>query len=886
MSSFLAQLAEKIANNSEITLANTIVVVPNKRARRELLRELALHFTKPVFAPNILSVNEFIESFSSLKKIDNDELLMRLYEIYLKKEPEKNADFNVFLSWAPLFLTDINDIDLHLADANEIFTNLSDIKTLETSFGKENLTETQRIYLGFYKQLAGLYTDFTALLRAENVGYEGMIYKDVFLNHKEGTKSININLCDPCDKIYTESARYIFAGFNAATPAELELLQYFYVHKNAEFYFDIDIFYDEKYGTFIEEIRQKLRITEIPKSNHYKDIPKRIFSIGVPKRTAQIYKTIEILNEIEQKQGNLNDTVLVLADETMLLPLVHAYNTEKANITMGYPLNATFAARQLLQCIEEEKHNNRLQKPIYHLKTQGFEFLRNLKIQLQTGRNENISLGNESAYSLVITLVEDVYEFLKKFFAENTILDFVIVEYFLKEKLNATMIPFTGNVQEGLQIMGLLETRMLDFKNIIVLSMNEGVLPKGKATPSMLLYEIRKHFGLPTHQHKDDIFGYHFFRLLQRAENVYLIYDNESSYTLAEKSRFMKQLEFEIKKQQLQKSIHFFEEQYVPVFKAPEKETKISIEKTNTIIEKLIHFKYSPTSLNTYIQCPLQFYFKFIEEISVPETFDQTNESAVIGTVIHRVLEEIFKELKENPAQFSNILSKYENSIEDILIRIFRAQPEIGNEEITRGKLYLAFHIAQKSISDYLQIIRKEWENDPFQIIANEISLEAEVSLMEYRLCLKGTADRIEMRDNKVTILDYKTGKVDAKKLQCCTEDFETVFTNPENSQLFQLLCYACLYKNSHHLSLVPANEFQCGIISFQEIYQQNADYICYAKIDKVQILTDKILQMFEDSLKQLFSSILDEKTPFCQTNDPEKNCVYCDYKGICNLLG
>jgi len=877
MPSFLKHLAEKIAKNSEISLENTLIIVPNKRAARELLRELAFLFNKPVFAPQILSVTEFIENLSSLKRIDNHELLMRLFEIYKKKDPEKNADFAAFLIWAPLFLNDINDIDLYLADANAVFTNLSDIKTLETTFGKENLTETQKIYLSFYNQLADLYADFTTALHTDHVGYEGMIYRDAAFNHKECKVKAQTRSDD-----VKETKRYIFAGFNAATPAELELLHYFYLHKKAEFYFDIDCFYDEKYGTFINEIKQKLRIPEIPKSNHYKEIPKDIYGIGAPKHTAQIYQAIEILNDIEQKQGNLNDTLLLLADESMLIPFIHAYNTANANVTMGYPLSATLPAQQLLQIIEVEKQNNRLQKPLYHLKTQGFEFLRNLLIQFQTLENENTPIQEGGLYALIVNILEETYSFLRNFFSEDAGLDFIMVEYFLKEKLKASAIPFSGNPHEGLQIMGLLETRMLDFKNVIVLSMNEGVLPKGKTTSSMLLYEIKRYFGLPTHQRNDDIFGYHFFRLLQRAEKIYLIYDNESSNAVAEKSRFIKQLEFEIKEKQLQDVVHFFDDQYVPVFRSPEKNTKISIAKTDEMVKKLQSFTYSPTSLNAYIQCPLKFYLRFIEGISVSKTFDQTNESAVIGTVIHKILEDIFKELKNNPAQFISILNKYEHNIDEILPLVFRVQPEVGNEDLTKGKLFLACQIARKTVLDYIKVIRKEWEISPAQIISTEVSLVAEIEVDEYKLCLKGTADRIEMRDNKVTILDYKTGKVDAKKLQCKVDDFATIFSETERSQLFQLLCYIYLYQNCNHVSLVPAQEIQCGIIAFQELYKQQEAYIFYAQIDKDQIFTNKNLLMFEAHLKQLLSSILDKTSVFCQTDDPEKNCVYCDYKGLC----
>jgi len=894
MPSFLSFLAEKIATQNNIPFENTVVVVPNKRAKRELLRELALHFTKPIFAPNIISVNEFIESLSSLKKIDNDELLMRLFEIYKKKNAEKSDDFAAFLTWAPLFLQDINEIDMHLAEANVIFTNLSEIKTLETSFGREHLTEMQRKYLEFYAQLADLYKEFTQMLRNENLGYEGMIYRDATKDPLQKLKGCTpqaggvVLLCEhsetlnePCGKTYS---RYVFAGINAATPAELEILQYYYVQKNAEIYFDIDTFYEEKYGDFIQEIQQKLRIPEIQKSNHYKDIPKQIFYFGAPKRTAQVFQAIEIQNNIEQKQGNLNDTVLVLADETMLLPFVHAYNCENANITMGYPLTATFAAQQLLQFIDEEKQNNRLQKPVYHLKTQGFEFLQFLHDKFKTCENNPISSETENNNQLITTIIEEVSKFLLKFFAEANTLDFAIVEYFLQEKLNAATLSFSGNPHEGLQIMGLLETRMLDFKNIIVLSMNEGVLPKGKAAPSLLLYDIKRHFGLPTHQRKDTVFGYHFFRLLQRAENVYLIYDNESTNSLAEKSRFLEQLEFEVKKQNLQQTITINpKENFSVPFSFPENKTKISIEKTAAILKDLTTYHYSPSSLIAYVQCPLKFYWRFIEKIT-PHTvvFDEQNESAIIGNVIHAVLEEVFKQLQKKTVQFSTILLDFEKNIDEILFHFFKKQPELEHEDIFHGKVFLAYQIVKKTVLDYIEVIRAEWEVSVYQIICTETWLYAAVNVEGSHLRMKGKADRIEMRDNKVTILDYKTGMVDAKYLKCKAEEMKEIYTDSNYSQLFQLLCYAYLYQNDKENALLKTAEVQCGIIAFQELYKKNEEYIYYAEIDKEKVLSAEMLQRFEEHLKQIFSSILDVETPFSQTEE-EENCKYCDYKGICN---
>jgi hypothetical protein len=764
-----------------------------------------------------------------------------------------------------------------LADARSIFCNLLEIKILDTSFGKKTLTEAQRVYLTFYNQLGDLYTDFTSSLIARKIGYEGMIYKDV------ANKVLEIS---PCNFIY------IFAGLYALTPSELEILHHFYIHKNTKVYFDVDHFYDHlyeyqhnnKYGGSIDNILHKLRISEIPKSNDYEEIRKEITCIGAPKHTAQIFQAIDILNNIEQKQGNLNDTVLVLADETMLLPFVHAYKPENANITMGYPLKATYPAQQLQQWIDTEKQNNRVQKPIYHLKTQGFEFLQELKSKIHNLENENINSENYYPLSLITNLIDDVSTFLEQFFVNTPTFDFSIANYFLMEKLNAATIPFSGNVYEGLQVMGLLETRMLDFKNVIILSVNEGVIPKGKGTGtnSLLLYEIKRHYGLSTHESKDSIFGYHFFRLLQRAENIFLIYDNDSTDAVEEKSRFVEQLEFEVKKQLLQKTIRITHKNFALPFTTITNKTTISIKKTAQVIEKLIGFNYSPSSLNAYIRCSMSFYWKYIENITLQKTFDINNESMIVGTIIHKVLEDLFKELIEKTEQFPEIFTRFKNNIDNVVFNVFQQQKEIAGENIFEGKLFLAFQVVKTSILSYIEEIHNEWKNNPSQIIDIEKLFKTEVQINGNSFNLFGKPDHIEMKNNKVTILDYKTGKVEQKYLKLKAANPENIFTDPNYSQLFQLLCYAYLYQNDKtHLS-VQASEIQCGIIAFQELYKKNDNYIFYVEIEKEPVIKNELLLMFEEYLKHLFSSIIDETHPICQTEDLD-NCKYCDYKTICN---
>ncbi len=894
---FLQQLSQAILQRDDIPLKDTLIVLPNKRARRMLQKELAAGISQPCFSPTIFSIDEFIHKLSDYTLCDDIDLLHILFKAYQEFEHAKSEKLSAFLSWAETFIHDISEIDMQLADASKVFGNLSDIKELETVFGRENLTDSQQRYLQFYATLHNLYRQFNSFLDEDKLAYEGKIYKETAENIIHYAQKFNFK-------------RYIFAGFQTLSPSEMEIVRYYHQEHQAEFYFDIDKFYQENYTPFITILQNKLKIKEL-KWIHtdYASIPKQINIVGASKSMNQILYAIEQLNRIEQEEGNLNDTVLVFADEKLLTPFIHCYDCGKANLTMGYPLNATPAYALLSTLMETARNSQRFQSMqqgeflYYHRDV--FSFFRNPLIvkylfpdsktnkQFLKGLTDLNSIffprqtldfseytfpnlsGNpveilEETLNFFTLLTTQTADDTAKYFDHyclNLILDklqqalnhirefdtqLIDLEssfFILKNLIQHISIPLKGSPSEGLQIMGLLETRALDFKKIIMLSVNEGTLPAGRSSNSLILHEVKKYFNLPTYQEKDTVYGYHFFRLLQRAEQIYLIYDNDSTNSLAEKSRFLNQLDFEVKSQEIS-NINIKELVLPTLVNTERNSTEISITKNETILQQLKKKQYSYTHLNDYLNCPLQFYLKHIAKIKPADDISESVEQKLIGDAIHHLMDKIGQELIAQPSAYPQIIedtlknidsqveaamkeailgdrgqgsgvsdqetvrgiqnSKYRiqntNEPETVNCQLSTAncQPSTVNPKIhidlTHGKSYLANEVVKKAITTYLKSMKADFEKAEkqqysFKIIATEQKMTCTINVDQKPIQLKGYADRIDFRNGLVTLLDYKTGYVNDKGLSY--EKFNDIFTGTEHKQLLQLLMYAYLYERS-----------------------------------------------------------------------------------------
>jgi ATP-dependent helicase/nuclease subunit B len=454
----------------------------------------------------------------------------------------------------------------------------------------------------------------------------------------------------------------------------------------------------------------------------------------------------------------------------------------------------------------------------------------------------------------------------------------------------ATNLPFSGEPLQGIQILGMLETRNLDFECVILVSANEGILPAGGKGDSFIPYDIRNVFNLPTHNHHNAVAAYHFYRLLQRASEVHIIYNTEAGELGGgEQSRFVQQLLTEYP--QYNPGAEIVELVETPVI--PEKATgrSISVQKDLRVFEDLkkkAASGFSPTSLNHYRRCTLQFYFKNIAGIKTADEVEETIEYRTIGSIVHEVLEKLYKPFK-NTFINSGIIALMKSKANMELKAAFdKLYPE-GQVKFGRNRLLL--EVIRNFVFSYLETEKAmladiEAGGSKLKILDLEQPIKPLETLIEIpelndvRINFRGSIDRVDELDGTIRIIDYKTGKV-AGKGELRINEWEDFTDGSKHDKPFQVLLYAWLYKrmsSTEHQQIIGGvislRNLSKGLIKFGIKYEGTKDYD--------EMIDDGKLQAFEKYLKSLFLEMFDSNLPFSQT-DNIKICEYCDYKNICN---
>ncbi len=441
--------------------------------------------------------------------------------------------------------------------------------------------------------------------------------------------------------------------------------------------------------------------------------------------------------------------------------------------------------------------------------------------------------------------------------------------------VRSTTLPFYGEPLMGLQVMGMLETRTLDFENVILLSCNEDILPSAKTVNSFIPFELKRYFGLPTYSDKDAIFSYHFYRLLQRAKNIYLLYNTESdALGGGEKSRFVTQLLYEIPKINPNVTIT---EQLVNIPIISENSNEITILKTPEIMERLngmADYGISPSTLNRYRNCSLQFYFHAIAKLKEVDEVEETIGADTLGNVIHEALERLYTPFVGKNIKEENIKAM-QPQVEAVTIECF--EKYYNKSELSFGKNLLTYKVAIKFISNFLDaeiatIKKATKENKPLHIKALEQELAAELTIGR-KVKISGKADRIDSLGSTIRIIDYKTGKAEDKELKF--EDWDMLEQDSNLAKSFQLLTYAYLYQK---MNPSITDNITSGIITFRELSRG----LKTVNISKSESLNVELLMEFEYQLKKILINIFDENSAFTQTTEVG-NCEYCSFKGICN---
>jgi CRISPR/Cas system-associated exonuclease Cas4 (RecB family) len=910
---------------------------------------------------------------------DKLELVHRLYHSYnqvmlagnspntLQPEP-----FHQFYFWGEMLLRDFDEADKYMVNASQLFKDLRHQKELDSSFDyltdeqrefltnfwgtfEENVTENKRKFLNVWNRLHTLYTTFKGKLGEENLAYEGMLQRDV-------AETIDQILKDAGHKV-------IFAGFNALTKAEEKVISYHVQYAQSEVYWDVDEYYvnnnNQEAGKFFRDHQDHA----VLKNTFPKDLPaslsrglhqadatgaagdetnkKSIRIFGAAQPIGQTKIMAQVLMD-ELKRGiNPEETLIVLPDENLLLPVLHSVSgaVDKLNVTMGFPIGAT-PVFNLLEILVELQINRKgtdfnhrqvlalLGHPYLNAEDAGAanakrkEILSRNWVHVPSGYLASETLLHRLIFKpvgesvitylreilTVIGNVKGITEFDKEYILHfikllNRVEDIVGKEYHLKnfqtgdssevkqkekainsslkaflrllrQLVNTHRIPFSGEPLKGLQVMGVLETRNLDFKNVFILSLNEGSFPSFGSKSSYIPFSIRKAYGLPTAEHQDAMYAYLFYRALQRAENIFLFYNTETDVLgQGESSRYLKQLMYESGLSIERKVLHD------PI--QPSLINPIVVQKDKEVIAALIKLSegnsrfrgISPSALNAYIECRLRFYLRHVAKIKEPDEIEEDLDARVLGNFLHSVMEHFYRDIQLKKKSNAITLEDFRNAeqiVDGLVDRVFieSYQLDPGKPVQYEGQRLVVREIVKRFAH---RILEMDKAYAPFTIeILEQGGLDYIVDINQHpgTALLSGKIDRVDRKGDLIRVIDYKTGK---DKLDF--ESVESLFSRDgkRNKAAFQTLLYALLYKANtprQAVKIVP------GLINRMNLFDK--DFKFGLKVGKTFLEdVDPLLPEFDNRLKGLLAELYDPAVPFDQTTDVEM-CKFCSYQQIC----
>ncbi len=893
----MAKFIENVVTDlleKQTNFLNTTLILPGKRPML-FFREEFQRQAKNIILPQMKSIEELMSDLSGLEIISGINLWFKAYKAY-KKVVTKADTFEEFIKWGPTVLKDFDDIDASLQPAHKILDYLVSVERInQWGEGKIEIGKNEVIqnHLTFWGIVSKLYFQLQQDLIDAKEGYAGMVFRIA----SEKVEEI----------VENRSQHYIFAGFNALTKAEQALIFRLEKENIATLYWDVDRYYyenpNQEAGSFLRKYKEKIKpinwiVDEFSK-------PKNLNSIGVAKQVGQAKYIADLIKNLSEEE--IKNTALILADESILPAILNSLpdNISHLNISMGIPLRSVplaqffksifelqmnreklgkgtlFYFKNVLQILENKTlshySSDESRKLVHDIRTQNRIF--NSPNSIQSVLNESIFKSLFQIPTNITSFIHHLKDWTDHLLHHPAMNDLLTKEYlfFFKKVFNqlhenllqvddikdyrtlfllynkivqSESIAFIGEPLKGLQLMGLLETRLLNFDTIIMTSVNDQILPLGRQNNTFIPYDIRKQMKLNTFTENDSIYAYHFYRLIQRSKNAYFVYDTEADgMGTGEKSRFLAQIKFESK--------HKLNESFAaPNFiSKPLKE--IIVPKTDETMIKLNNwadYGISPSSLSTYLRNPLDFYEQRVFNVNEVEEAEETVSARTLGNIVHGALEDLYlpylnKILTEN--DFKIIEKVKTNALQEH----FRKEYKDGH--LDKGPNYLIYKIAERIVDGVLTKDAKTAKENEFIIRALESKHEVNFPLTNGKTVkLKGIIDRIDSVNDQIRIIDYKTGF--AKDISVKTEEIELVYQKEEKAKQLQLIFYAHLFYGDATYQNRPIE------LCIYPIKFPNKELIKLS-VDKSTTIDYSIVEKSTPSMSLLIEEILNQEVPFKQ---------------------
>ena len=814
------------------------------------------------------------------------------------------------------------------------------IRQFFQNFSIERRTALKERFISLWNVLGNIYKGFRESLASQNIAYEGMMYRHV-IEHLDVDKLPYEKYVFVGFNVLNKVEHTLFTQLKDAGKAVFYWdYDEFYMKENRQAV-------THEAGEFI---RRNLRDFPSPLSGElFKNLskPKEVHYIASSTENAQArYLPQWIRNNLTTPE---KETAVVLCNEALLQPVLHSLPAEvkHVNITMGFPLSQTPVYSFLIALLELHTHGFNFKSGRYtfqsvvtllkHPYTRQLtgqaellekeltrnnrfyplpgelgkdEFLTRLFTPLSGNLNLCIRLSETlqqvaSIYQANTSGTEDTDAF-NQLYRESLFKAYTTINRFrtlieedeltvqsetfrrlLVKILSTTNIPFHGEPAIGMQVMGVLETRNLDFRHLVLLSVNEGQLPKSGGDSSFIPYNLRKAFGMTTIEHKIAVYAYYFYRLLQRAERITLMYNTSSDgLNRGEWSRFMLQFLIEWP--------HPITRQFLEAGQSPQGTSPITVEKTPDVMRRMQSLfdvranpkaKFSPSALNYYLDCPLKFYYRYVAGLSAPDEVSAEIDSATFGSIFHYAAEHIYKDLTThgkviNKEALETLLRnevKLQDYVDTAFKKLFFNVPQNEKPEYNGVQL-----INSAVIARYLkQLLQNDLRYAPFTFIASEMEVDEPIDIQTPKGVIKsrigGIIDRMDSKDGTLRIVDYKTGG-DADT----PPHVESLFIpdKKRSNYVFQTFLYAAIMcRKQPTMKIAPAllyihraaTETYSPVIQMGESRKPKEAVEDFSKYEKE----------YRERLQGLLEEIFNPEKSFAQTEIIEK-CTYCDFKALC----
>ena len=925
METFLKQTARRILAAHPVDTDRVLVVFNNHRSElfmRRAFERLSDEEDKSFFMPKMTVIDDLVADLGGMKIEPNEFLLFELYRIHVEigGRERKYSTFEEFMAFGDVMLGDFSEIDRYCVDARQLFVNLHDIKhLLEWDVENPAMSPFQSDYLAFYHSLYDYYRLLREHLIQKGVAYSGMAYRHVAENIA--------TLADGCpyDKIY-------FVGFNAISECERRIMLEYSRRGIGVLFTDGDSYYfddeTQEAGYFLRHNSRYFDELGHFGPSLFGQGKKKITIVECPEAVMQCKYAGCLLDEHSDWLTDPESTAVVLADESLLLPVLNALpettDDYKVNVSMGFSYadsGINMLVLRLLSLYRRATAQGYYHADVvevladYHigrllgttgLRQKAMHFLAQ-ENRIRCGASEVKALASSDKLDFLFPAEPpapgDVLAILRRLAealvaagtVENNkkekqalgglaeILDYFgrlqadysyITDLSTLEKVYSRIaqrhtINFLGKPLSGLQILGMLETRNLDFRRVVLLSANEGTLPAGRSQNTLIPYELQHHFGLPTYAEKDSVYAYNFYRLLQRADEVYLLYSSASeSMGKGEASRFIRQVVGELAPRfasniELQRMV-------VGASAALHRGAPMPDgRKTEAVMQRLALLAgrgFSPTALGDYVECPLRYYYVNVLGVDEPDTLQEDIDASQLGSCVHKVLEWIYSPYKGRALEAEGLRRALAN-LPQLMQEAFDKLYSHGRS--AEGRNRFIYSVGESQVR---HLLKRELAlvDGGTHIEVVQLELELRMPLAE-GVGIKGVVDRIDRVDGTLRIIDYKTGRVADDEIAVSTAELDE--GKPMPRKWLQLMCYLLLYTHDHP----TAEPLTVGIYPLRSLQSG----VRLATVDGNSVVDAAALAAFRERIAALTAEIMNPDVPFAAPDKPQ-GCAFCPVASFC----